>query len=244
MKEIHMNPPQTAEENLLTESSPFHFVCHDALPCFTQCCKDVNIYLTPYDVLRLRKALGIGATDFLSRYTQHFLAKGANVPVVQLLMNPDTLYCPFVTEEGCQVYENRPWACRMFPLDLSPQDRKYRLIAGKERCKGLFERTEKNVGEWLKNQGVEEYAEMDAAFQRVVPERFRPGAPMDEGLGRLLFFAYDLDRFSQLLNDDRFLKFYEVDEDMINLVKTDMEELLKLSFRYIRSQMEELYQVV
>ena len=110
-----------AEQNL-TENSPFHFACHDALPCFTQCCKDVNIYLTPYDVLRLRQALRIGSSEFLAKYTRSFLARVTNIPVVQLLMDPQSLRCPFVAEEGCQVYENRPWACRMFPLDLSSTD--------------------------------------------------------------------------------------------------------------------------
>ncbi len=232
-----------AEQNL-TETSPFNFSCHDALPCFTQCCKDVNIYLTPYDTLRLRQALRIGSSEFLARYTRSFLSKVGNIPVVQLLMDPPTLYCPFVAEEGCRVYENRPWACRMFPLDLSSTDAQFRLIAGKERCKGLSERSGGTVANWLQSQGVLEYAEMDREFQSVVPARFKPGAPMNEGLGRVLFIAYDLDRFAELLKDGRFLMFHEVDDEMVSLAREDMKELLRLAFRYIRAQMDELYQIV
>ena len=234
----------TPAEPNLTETSPFHFACHDALPCFTQCCKDVNIYLTPYDVLRLRQTLGIGSSEFLSKYTRNFLAGVANIPVVQLLMDPQSLTCPFVTEEGCQVYENRPWACRMFPLDLTSTESKFRLISQKERCKGLSERSNVSVGDWLEGQGVREYMEMDREFQSVVPAGFKPGAPMNEGLGRVLFLAYDLDRFAELLEDTRFLMFYEVDEQMLSLVRKDLKELLKLSFRYIRAQMDELYQII
>ena len=237
-----MHPSQN--DSLLEESSAFPFACHDALPCFTQCCRDVNIYLTPYDVLRLRKRIGCGSSDFLAKYTQSFLAKVANIPVVQLLMDPATLRCPWVSEDGCQVYEDRPWACRMFPLDLSTTVGKYRLISGKERCKGLFERSSRTVKDWLEGQGVEKYAAMDEEFQSVVPERFKPGAPMNEGLGRILFLAYDLDRFAKLLEDSRFLKFHDVDEETLQLAKEDMEELLKLAFRYIRSQMNDLYQVL
>ncbi len=235
--------PTHASQNL-TENSPFNFACHDALPCFTQCCKDVNIYLTPFDVLRLRQALGMGSSGFLAKYTRSFLAKAANIPVVQLLMEPRTLYCPFVSEEGCRVYENRPWACRMFPLDLSSTDAQFRIIVGKERCKGLCERSRGTVRDWLESQRVLEYAEMDRAFQSVVPERFKPGAPMNEGLGRMLFMAYDLDRFAELLKDSRFLTFHEVDDEMLCRVREDMKELLKLAFRYIRAQMDELYQIV
>jgi len=228
----------------LSENSLFNFACHDALPCFTQCCKDVNIYLTPYDALRLRHALRMGSSEFLSKYTMSFLSKVGNIPVVQLMMDPQTLRCPFVAEEGCRVYEDRPWACRMFPLDLSSVQSKFRIVAGKERCMGLFERSTGTVADWLQSQGVLEYAQMDREFQSVVPEGFKPGAPMNEGLGRVLFMAYDLDRFAELLKDSRFLKFHEVDDDVLRLAGEDAKELLRLSFRYIRSQMEELYQVV
>jgi len=228
----------------LVGTSPFPFACHDALPCFTQCCKDVNIYLTPYDVLRLRQTLGVGSSEFLSKYTRSFLAKTTNIPVVQLAMDPGTLFCPFVARDGCRVYENRPWACRMFPLDLSTTDQQFRLIAGKDRCKGLFEPSKGTVGDWLEAQGVFQYAEMDRAYQSVVPARFKPGGPMNEGLGRLLYIAYDLDRFAELIKDGRFSKFHDVDEKMLSAAGQDSEELLKLAFRYIRAQMDELYQIL
>ncbi len=229
------------EEERLAESSMFNFACNDSLPCFTQCCRDVNIYLTPYDILRLRKALGeVGSAEFLARYTQNFLAKVTNIPVVQLLMDSQTLCCPFVTEQGCSVYLDRPWACRMFPLDLASGG-EYTLIAGKERCKGLFDPAGVSVGQWLEGQGVGPYAEMEKDYLSVVPERFKPGSPMNEGLGRVLFLAYDLDRFAQLLGDPKFRSFYDVDDAMLARVGEDAEELLKLAFRYIRAQMEDLY---
>ena len=228
----------------MTESSAFPFACHDALPCFTQCCKDVNIYLTPYDVLRLRQGLSTGSTEFLARYTRGFLARATSIPVVQLTMNPGTLSCPFVTEEGCQVYENRPWACRMFPLDITSTDTNYRLITGNERCKGLSERSKGSVKDWLESQGVIEYAEMDREFQSVMPARFRAGVPMNEGLGRLLFIAYDLDIFAELVKDNRFVTLNDLDENMLGLAAKDSKELLKLAFRYIRAQMDELYQLL
>jgi uncharacterized protein len=235
---------QSNEQTPFTASSPFQFACNDMLPCFTQCCRDVNIYLTPYDILRLRKALNAGSSEFLAKYTRSFLAKTVNIPVVQLMMDPATLACPFVSEEGCTVYNDRPWACRMFPLDLSSKDGEFRLIAGRERCKGLLERSMKTAGEWLDGQGVARYAEMDTEFHFVMPKRFVPGAPMNEGLGRVLFMAYDLDRFADLMKEGGILKYYEIDEGTLARAAEDGEELLKLAFRYIRAQMEELYQVV
>jgi len=186
----------------------------------------------------------MGSSEFLSKYTLSFLAKVGNIPVVQLKMDPQTLYCPFVAEQGCKVYENRPWACRMFPLDLSSVEAEFRIIAGKERCMGLFERSAGTVADWLKSQGVPEYAQMEREFQSAVPSGFRPGSPMNEGLGRVLFMAYDLDRFAELLKDKRFLMFHEVDGNLLSLAGEDAKELLRLAFRYIRAQMDDLYQLL
>ena len=38
----------------LKEDAEFNFACHPGVSCFNQCCSDVNIFLTPYDVLRLK----------------------------------------------------------------------------------------------------------------------------------------------------------------------------------------------
>jgi Fe-S-cluster containining protein len=236
--------PTEKEQPYLKAGGSFRFSCHDGLPCFTHCCKDVNIYLTPYDVLRLRRTLKLGTSELLEKYTRHFLARVTNIPVVQLKMDEKTLYCQFVTDEGCKVYNDRPWACRMYPLDLTRDEGQYKTIVTRERCFGLAESKTWIVEEWLNNQGVGPYVEMERVFQSVMPAGYKPGSPMDGGLGKLLFLAYDLDRFAQLLEDRRFRDFYEVDEQKLQQVKADDEELLKLAFRYIRSQMDELYQVV
>ena len=46
---------------------------------------------------------------------------------------------------------------------------------------------------------------------------------MNEGLGRVLFIAYDLDRFAELIKDDRFSKFHDVDEKMLAMAGDDTE---------------------
>ncbi len=240
-----MHPNSSPKEApILTSESTFRFACRDTLPCFTQCCRDVNIYLTPYDVLRLRRSLKIGSGEFLAKYTRHFLARITHIPVVQFDMDPETLYCKLVTKDGCSVYDNRPWACRMFPLDLASREGEYQMIVGSDRCMGLKESTAMTVQEWLDTQGVAPYVEMERAFHSVLPPSFKPGAPMDAGLGKLLFLAYDLDRFAEMLNDKRFQTFYEVDDELLRQVREDDEALLRLAFRYIRSQMDELYQVI
>lgn len=235
-----MCPVPSEKRTLLSRSTPFHFRCHADLPCFTQCCRDVNIYLTPYDVLRMRMRLGISAAEFLHQYTRHFLARQSHLPVVQLAMDPTSLYCRLVTNEGCSVYSDRPWACRMYPLDLADQEGAYQPVVNRERCLGLRETTVLTVQEWLDDQEVEPYVEMDRVFQTILPADLIACGKTQPGVGKLLYLAYDLDRFAELLKDPRFRSFYELDEATVKAAEADPERLLRLALRYIRGQMEEL----
>jgi len=83
----------------------FKFSCHPGLACFGQCCRDINIFLSPYDVVRLKNKLGITSTEFLDRYAIRHLVPQSGFSVIQLKMREDqALKCPFVTAGGCAVY--------------------------------------------------------------------------------------------------------------------------------------------
>jgi len=45
----------------------FQFNCAPGVSCFTQCCQDVTIVLTPYDVLRMKNALEIPSGEFTDK---------------------------------------------------------------------------------------------------------------------------------------------------------------------------------
>ena len=114
----------------------FQFSCSPGLTCFTQCCQDVTIVLTPYDVLRMKNGLGITADEFLDKYTLILSKEKRLIPLVLLKMGDQDKKCPLVTEKGCSIYEDRPWPCRMFPLDVN-DDGTFRIIADRTRCLGL-----------------------------------------------------------------------------------------------------------
>jgi hypothetical protein len=74
----------------------FRFVCRKDFPCFTKCCANLNLVLTPYDVLRLKNRLNLSSEVFLDRYTTGFVDEKYGVPVVKLKMNDDkTRPCPY-----------------------------------------------------------------------------------------------------------------------------------------------------
>jgi uncharacterized protein len=241
MSELPAEPAQ--EGVILTRESEFQFACHEDLPCFTQCCRNVNIYLTPYDVLRMRRALRMGSEEFLEKHTLIYTAGASHIPVVQLAMDERTLRCKLVSEKGCQVYADRPWACRMYPLDVADQDGRYRFFVTPDRCLGLREKRDLTVQQWLDEQGVGPHAEMDSAFQQMMPPGFQPGQHMDADLGKLIYLAYDLDRFAGKLEDQRFRDDYDIDDELVARLQEDEEALLLLAFRYIRAQLEERLQL-
>ena len=55
---------QTRVKNL-DRAQPFSFRCAPDLICFTDCCRQLDLALTPYDVLRLRRALGISDEEMV-----------------------------------------------------------------------------------------------------------------------------------------------------------------------------------
>ena len=65
----------------------FKFNCSQDVSCFTQCCQDVTIVLTPYDVLRLKNGLNISSDQFLDDYTIIRPQPKRLIPLVILKMN-------------------------------------------------------------------------------------------------------------------------------------------------------------
>ena len=64
----------------IKKGESFRFRCHEGLSCYNRCCRNLNLFLSPYDVLRLKQGLGITAGDFIDTYTDAVLRKGKTLP--------------------------------------------------------------------------------------------------------------------------------------------------------------------
>ncbi len=185
----------------------FRFDCHEGLPCFGRCCRDINIFLTPYDVLRLRRKLGIPTAELLKKYTGELEAPGINFPLFYLRMNEeDGLKCPFATSSGCAVYDERPWSCRMAPLDIAGPGL-YRFAFRREKCLGMDGGREWTVEEWMGGQEMGVYGEAEKTFKEIpLLIRFVRGEKPDWRIVRLFRMAcYDLDTFKEFIMGNSFL---------------------------------------
>ncbi len=213
----------------------FKFNCDPGVACFTQCCQDVTIVLTPYDVLRLKRALGISSDMFLDRYTIIPPIKNRLIPMVILKMKDEDHKCPFVSQEGCSAYEDRPWPCRMYPLDMD-DDGTFHLITDFSRCLGLKEKEKWRIGDWLADQGLTSYDEMNGFFSQIT----RPLQAQDldihnPDINKMMFMAlYNLDRFREFVFNSTFLDRFVIDPVVVEKIKKNDIELLKFSFNWIK----------
>ena len=213
----------------------FQFNCAPNVPCFTECCQDITIVLSPYDVLRLKNALNIHSDEFLDLYTIVIRREKLLIPMVVLKMNEDDKRCPFVTEEGCTVYADRPWPCRMYPLNMN-DDGTFSLITDSSRCKGLEENDKNRISNWLIEQGVPMYDEMNHLFSQVTAPLQAQELDIDNPkIFQMTFMSlYNLDKFKDFVFNSTFMDRFELDDLTIEKLKRSDVELLKFAFDWLK----------
>jgi Fe-S-cluster containining protein len=245
MKEI-----QRLKEEILKDyprldlDSEFTFACHSGVPCFNACCADVNIFLTPYDIIRLKNRLGITSQEFLDKYTILPMDKNINYPVVLFRLNDDEKKtCQLVSEKGCTVYEDRPWACRMYPLGLASPKEGHENVSGdfyfllrEGICKGFNENRKLTVAEWIEDQGIKEYNEMGEYFKEITMHSFfeDPNNLTPEKVEMFFMICYNIDKFRAFLFGSSFFDKFEVPDEVKAVIKDDDIELLKFGYQWLR----------
>jgi len=237
--------PSHIQPEKLTLDSPLKFACHPGVPCFTACCHNIKIILTPYDILVLRNRLGILAHEFITQYTEPTFLEKTDMPGVRIKLTEDKHACPFVTPEGCTVYSDRPTACRYYPVGMADfheggtndaKEDKFFFLVKEPHCKGFEEPKKWTIREWRKDQGVDERDELNKEWLRLVMRRKSFGfqATLSEAAKRMFFMAStDLDSFRRFIFESSFLDTYELDDETVAKIKEDDVELMLFSFSYL-----------
>ena len=70
----------------LSKKGVLNFSCHPGVSCFNKCCHEIDVILTPLDILRLKSQLKIKSGEFLNEYTYFQQIKGTGIPLVKLQM--------------------------------------------------------------------------------------------------------------------------------------------------------------
>jgi len=231
----------------LSVNSKFRFRCHKEIKCFTRCCHNIQILLTPYDIIRLKNRLGLSSGEFLNNYTYIELEDKSSHPFVFLRMLKDeSRTCPFVYEGGCKIYNDRPANCRYYPVgqaSLKKFDEKIDEIITEEfyflvretHCLGFNENKEWTIGEWREDQGVDIYDDMNRGWKEILFRRNLPGQVLDEKKQKAFYLAcYDIDRFKRFVFESKFLDVFDIDDKTIVKMRKDETELMKFGFSYTK----------
>jgi Fe-S-cluster containining protein len=227
--------------------SHFKFACHKGKECYTHCCSDLNLILTPYDIIRMKNRLGLTCDQFLAVYTQPEILSRTRLPVIRLQMTDDEKKsCPFVTPQGCTIYEDRPVTCRYYPLgtaafreqEIEPTGEDFYFMVREAHCLGFKEDKDWTVKAWRKDQGVELYDEINKGWMEFMLRKKSFGfqAELSEE-SRAMFFmvSYNVDRLRRFIFESSFLEKYDAEKDLLEKIKSDEVALLRFGFDWLQS---------
>jgi hypothetical protein len=230
----------------LTLDDTITFRCGPDVPCFNECCHDLSLMLTGYDVLRLRKHLGISSDEFIDKYTDMHADEEFNLPLLRLkMLDDERRSCPLLTEKGCSVYEDRPWACRSYPVGsatsksrLPGRDEQFYFLIREDHCKGFEQDRTISVRDWIKDQDIELYDINNDFFKDLTRYRKTLHRGLDSKRQQMFFMAcYNLEKFRDFVFKSTFLRKFEVDEYVQQLIKEDDTELLRFAYQWLRFSM-------
>jgi Fe-S-cluster containining protein len=233
-----------------TLDSKIQFRCHPGVSCFTECCGNIKIVLTPYDILHIRKRLDMSAAEFLHTYTEPTYLEKTDFPGVVIKLT-DEQRCPFIKskKEGCMIYSDRPSACRYYPVGMAnfhegaqenQATESFYFVVKEPHCKGFEEDKTWTIREWREDQGVDLRDQMNKGWMEIVMRRksFGYQATLSEQAKRMFFMAStDTDQLRSFIFDSSFLKTYDVDQETLDKIKEDDVELLLFSYKLLASML-------
>lgn len=221
------------------------FSCHKGIGCWNACCSNIDISLTPYDIIRLKKRLGISSTEFLKEYTVPHEMEKDGIAGVKFRPVDNGTACRFMKPEGCGVYEDRPTACRYYPvalLSMRKQDEytdteSYALVK-EDHCKGHEVNRAITIGDYRKEQGVEEYDELARGWRQLILKKKSAGPAIGAPSlkSRQLFFmaCYDIDTFHDFVESESFGKLFKLSAEEKAMLMADDVELMQFAFRFLK----------
>ncbi len=229
----------------LTLDDTIRFACHKGVACFNECCRNIDIQLTPYDILRLKRRLGLSSKEFVARYTMPFEMDGHGMPGLKLATVPKTTACIFLTPEGCGVYEDRPAACRYYALgamgvrktgEAQVEDVFY--LVQEAHCLGHREDREITVRAYREEQGVDVYDEMNRDWRDIIIKKRSSGPTVGQPTARSMqlfdMCSYDLDSFREFIQTEGFRDVFDLSDEEIEALVADDEALMQFGFRFLK----------
>lgn len=225
----------------LEPGGTFRFACNPEVPCFNRCCAELTLPLTPYDVLRLRRHFNTDSETFLNTHTRMrtFPDTGFPLPLLRMLEGPGEP-CPFVTPAGCSIYEDRPGACRCYPLGRGAKmareggvEERF-FIVREPHCHGFDLGRDWTAGEWLADQGLDVFNAANDRYMRLMSMVRASGKPLEARMATMAVLClYQLDKFRELIEQMRIFSRVELSEERRNAIMSRDEDTLDFALDWM-----------
>jgi hypothetical protein len=238
-------PPSPVVPETFDGSKEIRFQCRKGIACWNACCSNIDISLTPYDILRLKQRLDISSGEFLQQYTVPYEMERDGIAGVKLKPVENGTACRFMTDEGCGVYADRPTACRYYPVALlsirrqdENTDRNSFALVKEDHCLGHQEPRTLSIDMYRKEQGLEEYDELARGWRQLVLKKKSSGPtvgkPSKRSLQLWFMTCYDVDRFREFVASDKFAELYDLPPEEMLAILADDAALMQFGFRFLR----------
>lgn len=230
---------------VLAPETRIHFRCYRGISCFNACCKQADVTLAPYDILRLKRRLGLSSAEFIRQYAVPFEMDGDGLPGLKLKTDDTGTCLQLDGDAGCGVYEDRPTVCRYYPVALlalrekgSSQAKEQYSLVKESHCKGHEEDREISIADYRAEQGCAEYDELNREWYQLILKKKSAGPtvgkPPMTSLQLFFMASYDLDNFRRFVLSDKFRATYVLPEEFFAEVEQDDEALLRFAYRFLR----------
>ena len=233
---------------MIEGTATIQFQCRKGIDCWNACCSNIDISLTPVDILRLSRRLGISTTEFLQQYTFPYELEPGGIAGVKFKPVENGTACQFMRTEGCDVYSDRPTACRYYPVALLSlrrsdeyTDRQSFAMVKESHCHGHMEPHKQTVAQYRQEQGVVDYDEQGRGWRQLVLKKKSSGptigAPSRRSLQLWFMACYDLDRFRAFVASEPFAEVYDIPDEEMKETLLDDATLMQFAFRFLRQVM-------
>jgi len=193
----------------------------------------------------MKKRLGISSEEFLRKYTYTHIDEKSLHPYAMLKMMDDSEgKCPFVTSEGCSIYEDRPANCRYYPIgqgtmrrpsEKGPVGEEFYFFIRDPNCLGYQEDKEWTIETWRIDQGVDLYDDMNKEWKEIQLRRNIHGHSLDDKKQAMMYIAsYNLDKFKRYVLESGLLDLFDMDQQEVERIKTEDIALMKFGFKYLK----------
>jgi len=168
----------------------FKFDCQKT----AHCCENMEIFLNPFDILKISKKLDNTTTQIIDKYII-FLENTENGLYRPIIKSARRGLCIFNIDKLCSIHNSRPLSCRLFPL---ARINKEYILQDVDFCKGLKENIANRLLDYIKEDSGIDYLSMADLFHEKYEKlkNLNTGLLNDKYYNNLLnVLLYDFDYF-------------------------------------------------